>query len=85
MAALASDEQANDDEGQHDDRARSADVERKFENLADMRIKLRQRLEEEELNSQLETLEEEIRRLKPKYQLAKKKGQNSKLKKHPSP
>ena len=37
--------------------------------------------EEAELQSQLEVLEDEIKRLKPKYQLAKKKGQRAKLNK----
>ena len=37
--------------------------------------------EETELQSQLEVLEDEIKRLKPKYQLAKKKGQKAKLSK----
>jgi molecular chaperone GrpE (heat shock protein) len=37
--------------------------------------------EETELQSQLEVLEDEIKRLKPKYTLAKKKGQKAKLSK----
>jgi len=37
--------------------------------------------EEAELRTQLKTLEDEIKRLKPKYQLAKKKGQRAKLNK----
>ena len=37
--------------------------------------------EETELQSQLEVIEDEIKRLKPKYQLAKKKGQKAKLSK----